>query len=205
MKKSNLKKTFAAFSMTALALTASLTLGMMGKSAASANSELTTANAYAASASAAAVQTTGVVLPKTNIYALNSDNTIFVLTPGAASFTRLVRVNKVNGNLIGLDFRPADGNGNMVYGLTDTGNLYTINLTAAQLGTATQVSTLSPRFAGGFQSLMDFNPVLNALRLIGTNDQNFALVNSSGNLNVTAVQTAMSYAPGDVKDRKSVV
>jgi hypothetical protein len=45
---------------------------------------------------------------------------------------------------------------------------------------------------------MDFNPVVNALRLIGTNDQNFALVNSNGNLNVTAVQTALTYNTGDV-------
>jgi hypothetical protein len=45
---------------------------------------------------------------------------------------------------------------------------------------------------------MDFNPVVNAIRLIGSNDQNFAIVNSSGNLNATATQTALSYMAGDV-------
>jgi hypothetical protein len=46
---------------------------------------------------------------------------------------------------------------------------------------------------------MDFNPVLNALRLIGSNDQNFALLNSNGgNLNQTAVTTKITYDPKDV-------
>ncbi|MGH9855655.1 MAG: DUF4394 domain-containing protein, partial [Blastocatellia bacterium] len=150
------------------------------------------------SAPTAAQQAASIARPNVNIYALNADNTIFVLAPGDTGFNRLVRVNKIIGNLIGLDFRPADGNPNSVYGLTDTGNLYTINLSSANLGVATLISTQSPRFAGGFQSLMDFNPMVNALRLIGTNDQNFALVNSNGNLNLTAVQTALSYNPGDV-------
>jgi hypothetical protein len=35
------------------------------------------------------------------------------------------------------------------------------------------------------------------LRVIGSNDQNYAVVNSSGNLNVTAQQTAITYAAGD--------
>src|SRR5262249_36731378 len=63
--------------------------------------------------------------------------------------------------------------------------------------------SISPRFAGGFQSLMDFNPVVNAIRLIGSNDQNLAVVNSNGgNLNATAVQTAMTYPAGDVNAGK---
>ncbi|MEP7339866.1 MAG: DUF4394 domain-containing protein [Acidobacteriota bacterium] len=197
MRITNIKKSFAAMTVIALALVVSLIFGRMGRSSASAESELNS-SATLTSSAAGVAQSTGVVLPKTNIYVLNADNTIFVLTPGATSFTRLVRVTQVNGNLIGIDFRPADASGTSLYGLTDTGNLYTFNLVAPQLGAATLVSTLSTRFAGGFQSLMDFNPVLNAVRLIGTNDQNFALVNSGGNLNVAAVQTPMAYAEGDV-------
>ncbi len=141
-----------------------------------------------------------VVLPNTAIYALNQDNTIFVLRPGTRSFTRLTRVDldKIDGNLIGIDFRPADGNGNALYGLTDNGNLYQISLVEPTLGQPTLVSKTTARFTAGYQSLMDFNPTLNALRLIGSNGQNLAMVNSGGNLNVTAAQTQMSYAQGDV-------
>ncbi len=194
----NTKKSFAALSVLTLALAISFVFGKVGRYSANAESELNSTNSFNLPAAGAVAQSTGVVLPKTSIYVLNADNVIFVLTPGATSFTRLVRVNQVRGNLIGIDFRPAEASATTLYGLTDTGNLYTINLAQPNLGAATLVGTLTTRFAGGFQSLMDFNPVLNAVRLIGSNDQNFAVVNSGGNLNVTAVQTAMTYAPGDV-------
>jgi hypothetical protein len=47
---------------------------------------------------------------------------------------------------------------------------------------------------------MDFNPVVNALRLIGSDRLNYAAVNSNGNLNVTAVQTSLTYGPNDVNN-----
>jgi len=198
-----MKKSFAALTVFALALSVSLIFGLVGRYSASANSNFNSSLASLSSAPIVAQQAAAIASPNVNIYALNADNVIFVLTPGATGFVRLVRVNRINGTLIGLDFRPADGAPNSVYGLTDTGNLYTINLSSTNLGAATLVSTQSPRFAGGFQSLMDFNPVVNALRLIGTNDQNFALVNSGGNLNVTAVQSPMSYNTGDVNGPKT--
>ncbi|HKQ79155.1 MAG TPA: DUF4394 domain-containing protein [Blastocatellia bacterium] len=204
----NTKNSFAALTLISLAFAVLLTFGLVGRYSAIAKSETNSSHASisalpAVNASsrntAIANQSAGIVLPKTNIYALNANNAIFVLTPGATSFTRLFRVNTTNGNLIGIDFRVADG---LLYAVTDTGSIYTINLTSSKQGAATLVSDLSPRFAGGFQSLADFNPVVNALRLIGTNDQNFAVVNSSGNLNATAVQTAVSYIDGDVNAGK---
>src|SRR5262249_50965557 len=120
-------------------------------------------------------------------------------TTSGLAFTRLVRPFPLNGNLIGLDFRPADGNSNSVYGLTDTGRLYKIDLSSTGLGATTLVSVMSPRFAGGVQSLMDFNPAANALRVIGSNGQNFAVVSANGgDLNTTAVQTSLTYAQNDV-------
>src|SRR5215475_1224947 len=174
------KMSITGVAFTTLFLTVSLIFGPMSDHSAKARMNLNPFSASASSATSSATQNTGVVLPKSSIYALNADNSIFVLLPGSTSFTQLVRVTQANGNLIGIDFRVADG---LLYAVTDTGSLYTINLSSTNLGAATLVSNLSPRFAGGFQSLMDFNPVVNALRLIGTNDQNFAVVNSGGNLN----------------------
>src|SRR4030095_8687934 len=202
------RKTIATLTFITLALAASLNFVLTGRYSADAKTEPNSSHMSISSSSTAnasskntalTTQSTGIVLPKTSIYALNTDNTIFVLAPGATNFTRLVRVTTTNGNLIGIDFRVADG---LLYALTDTGSLYTINLTYSQLGATTLVITLAPSCAGGFQSLMDFNPVLNAVRLIGTNDQNFAVVNSGGNLNATAVQTAVAYAAGDVNAGK---
>src|SRR5688572_18831488 len=201
-KGSNVKKAFAALTVLSLALAASLTYSLISghsTSAKSANSPSNVSAAPAASASAmAAAQTSGVVMPRTPIYALNADNVISVLIPGTTSFVRLVRVTQANGNLIGIDFRPADGKNTALYALADTGTLYTINLTANGLGNVTQVSNMTTRFPSGVQSLMDFNPVVNALRLIGSERLNYAVVNNGGNLNAMAIQTALSYDPNDV-------
>ncbi len=179
--------------MAPLALIAGLIFDLVGRYSANAKSRLN--SSLTSISSAVTTQTTTLTMPKVNIYALTTDNQIYVLKPDPLSYALVGRVPRTNGDLIGLDFRPADGG---LYAVTDTGKVLLINLATSPLG-VTVASTLSPRFAGGFQSLMDFNPVVNALRLIGSNDQNFALVNSNGgNLNVTAVQTKMTYAANDV-------
>lgn len=140
----------------------------------------------------------GITLPNSSVYALTSDNALYILKPGATSYVRGGRVDVSDGgNLIGIDFRPADG---QLYGLTDRGGLYTINLSSGSFGASTRVSQVNPRFSGGFGALVDFNPVLNALRITGSNDQNIAVVNGANgaNLNTTAVQTRFTYAQGDV-------
>ncbi len=188
--------------LTALLLVTLITIGLNGRFSANAESEnnfLSDSLQSSATATTIAHGNRGISLPKVKIYFLTSDNMIYVLIPGTSAFIQLGRVPRGGlGNLIGLDFRVADGNRNQVYGVTDKGNLLLINLRNVS-SRPTMVSALSPRFAGGFQSLMDFNPVVNALRLFGSNDQNFAVVNANGgNLNTTVVQTAATYAAGDV-------
>jgi uncharacterized protein DUF4394 len=143
----------------------------------------------------------GVTLPRANIYALTSDNAIYVLKQGASNYTRLGRVNTPDGgNLIGIDFRPADNTPTKVYGLTDLGTLYNIDVSSSKFGQLTQVSKMNPRFTGGFGAVVDFNPVVNALRVMGSNDQNLAVVNGAdgSNLSTVAPQTKFAYAQGDV-------
>jgi hypothetical protein len=203
MKRPNMKKAFAILTFITLALAASLTYGLMNGHPASAKSASSPSNISAAPAaiSLATTAASQVIMPNDTIYALDTDNTIFVLVPGTTSFVRLFRVagGAMDGNLIGLDFRAASGNNNVVYGVTDTGKLYTISLRAANLGAATLVSSLSPSFPSGYQSLMDFNPVVDAIRLIGSDALNYAVVKgTNGVLNTTAVQTSLTYNPNDV-------
>ncbi|MBO0798000.1 MAG: DUF4394 domain-containing protein [Blastocatellia bacterium] len=144
---------------------------------------------------------TGLNLPNSRIYFLTSDNMIYQLVPGTSIYAALGTVRNLNGNLIGIDFRPANG---MLYGLTDTGRLYTISTGAPP--SATLVSTLSSPFDAGFQSLFDFNPVQDAIRISGSNTQNFAVTkNANGVLNTTTVQTSLTYAAGDVNAGKTPV
>ncbi|MET0497383.1 MAG: DUF4394 domain-containing protein [Steroidobacteraceae bacterium] len=143
----------------------------------------------------------GVTLPNRNIYALTSDNAIYVLKPGASNYVRLGRADfSDGGNLIGIDFRPADATPTRMYGLTDKGNLYTIDVSNNNFGSTNFISTMNPRFTGGHGAIVDFNPVLNALRVTGTNDQNLAVLNGAdgSNLTQTVAQTTFAYAQGDV-------
>lgn len=144
----------------------------------------------------------GVVLPPgVPVYALTSDNAIYVLRPGANQYTRLGRVNTPDGgNLIGIDFRPADNTPTKLYGLTDLGTIYNIDVSTQRFGQIQRISTMNPRFTGGFENLFDFNPVVDAIRVAGSNDQNLAVVNGANgsNLSTVAVQTPFAYAKGDV-------
>lgn len=138
-----------------------------------------------------------------NVYALLGNNVIAQIY--GSKVLKQSTVRNIDGNFIGIDFRPAqsspaDRNDSPgLYALTDTGKIYTVNVNVSGDVSATLVSSLTTRFDGGFQSLADFNPVVDALRVIGSNDQNYAVVNSNGNLNATAAQTAITYAAGDTQ------
>jgi Domain of unknown function (DUF4394) len=182
-----MKKTLATLTFTAFALSAMVIPGLMSRPSA----QTVTADVTAAA---------GVTLPNRNIYALNTNNVLFLMSAGTTSFTRLVRLDDGNSNFIGIDFRPAD---NRLYALTDTGTLYTIALGSTNLGAVTKVSALSPSFDAGYQSLMDFNPVVDAIRLIGSDNSNYAVVkDANGILNTTAVQTSLTYPAPDVNAGK---
>jgi hypothetical protein len=138
-------------------------------------------------------------LPARVIYGLTSDNSIYRLGASATQWTRLGRIDNVAGsNIIGIDFRPADNTPGVLYALGDTGKLFKVNVAVTPFQ-VTPVSTMTTQFTGGFGGLMDFNPVANALRVAGTNDQNLAVVNGAdgSNLTTTVAQTKFAYAAGD--------
>jgi hypothetical protein len=179
-----MKKSLATLTLTTLALSAMVIPSLMSRHSASAKvaQDLTT--------------TTGAIVPNKNIYALNTNNVLMLMSAGTTTFTRLVRLDDGNSNFIGIDFRPAD---KRLYALTDTGILYTVGLDSTNLGALTKVSAMSPRFNAGYQSLMDFNPVIDAIRYIGSDNSNYAVVkDANGILNTTAVQTSLTYPAPDV-------
>jgi len=107
---------------------------------------------------------------------------------------RTIRVTGVEGNLQGIDFRPANGK---LYGVTDTDKIYTIN---PDTGAATFVKNLSTSFDGGFQSGFDFNPVPDRLRIVGSNDQNLRTNVETGEV---AVDKPLTYATTDSNASKN--
>jgi hypothetical protein len=107
---------------------------------------------------------------------------------------RTIQVTGVDGNLQGIDFRPATGK---LYGVTDTDKIYIIN---PNTGAATFVQTLSTSFDGGFQSGFDFNPVPDRLRIVGSNDQNLRTNVDTG---AVTVDQPLAYASGDPNSGKN--
>lgn len=129
--------------------------------------------------------------------ALTRSNAVFMILPDGSRARRLA-LSGVNGTLIGFDNRPSDG---IIYGVADSGEIYSLAMTPTQV-IASQVGTLDPAFGGGVEALVDFNPTNNgngnALRLIGRNDQNYAVVgNNGGPPTGTVVQTSLQYVAGD--------
>jgi Ca2+-binding RTX toxin-like protein len=121
------------------------------------------------------------------LFGLTDNNTLVSFDPNRLSATQTITVTGVNGKLLGVDFRPADG---LLYGITDGNQIYTINTTT---GAATLVSTLNVPFNGTLQSGFDFNPVPDRLRLVDSNNSNFRINVDNGavadnNMNLPGVQ-----------------
>jgi len=94
----------------------------------------------------------------TQIILLLQNNSLIWFPPNTTNF-RAIRVQGVNGQLIGIDVRPR---GRTLWGVSNTQGLYQINL---QTGIATSVSSLSQPLPGDNIG-MDFNPAADRLRLI---------------------------------------
>jgi hypothetical protein len=140
----------------------------------------------------------GAAIPAAvDLYALGADGWLWRARSCDPSFARFVQVKLFSEQeqAVGIDFRPSDG---LLYVLSDNGTIYTLDVAAGRRGNLVRVSALTVPFTEGVQSLADFNPVVDALRLIGSNDQNLAVVNVNGNLGTTAMQTPITYASGDV-------
>lgn len=99
-------------------------------------------------------------------------------------------------HLVGIDFRPATGfnsdgsrDGGDLYGLGNAGGVYTLNLSTAQ---ATLRSRLNVALSGTSFGV-DFNPVVDRLRIVSDNGQNLRANVDTG---ATVVDAVLNYTPG---------
>ncbi|MGF1536907.1 MAG: DUF4394 domain-containing protein [Elainellaceae cyanobacterium] len=124
----------------------------------------------------------------TQFTALAEDNTLVTFASGNTSVATTTTVTGVDGTLLGIDTRPANG---LVYGVTDTNGVYTIDVTT---GAATLVSTLDIPFNGDSVSGFDFNPAADRLRLVNDDDQNFRINVDTGEV---ILDGDLAFAAGD--------
>ena len=135
------------------------------------------------------VPTVEEILDDSKFVALTDDNNIISFSPGNPSEADSTAVTGVDGVLLGIDTRPANGS---IYGIDTLNNIYTID---SGSGEATYISTLNTPFEGGTISGFDFNPVADRLRLVGDNDQDFRINVDTGEVIVDGM---LAFADGDV-------
>jgi hypothetical protein len=186
-----------------LAIAASLTFSLMGRFSADAKSNLNTSTRPASQLRCSTAAFLPLALCGKTYYILAADNVLYSITLGdpddgfTNAYNRIGTITNVQGSVLGMDFRPADGK---LYALANEGgSLYTINTSDAS---ATLVSNLSPAIGSGGSNkvVFDFNPVVDAIRIISPNGQNFAVVkNAAGVFNTVVVQTSVFFSnPFDI-------
>lgn len=99
------------------------------------------------------------------VAALVGDATIAIVDTAAKKVTKTWKITGISGALVGIDVRPADG---LLYGLTADGTVVTIG----QSGKTTVKSKLSTMLPNGVWATVDFNPVADRLRVIGSDGTN---------------------------------
>lgn len=95
------------------------------------------------------------------VAALVGGDTIATVDTAQKKATGSVKVTGLTGMLVGIDVRPSDG---LLYGLVDDGTVVTI----AADGKATMKSKLDTMLAKGVTASVDFNPVADRLRVMGS-------------------------------------
>jgi hypothetical protein len=99
------------------------------------------------------------------VAALIGPDTIAIVDTAQKKASAPVKVSGISGPLVGIDVRPADG---MLYGLVEDGTIVTI----APDGKATMRSKLEVTLPKGVWGTVDFNPVADRLRVIGSDGMN---------------------------------
>ena len=100
------------------------------------------------------------------IAVLSGDSTLTMVDTETWKATGSMEVSGVDDRLLGIDVRPADG---MLYGVTAAGSVVSIDPAS---GAATEAAKLDLAIADGAVASVDFNPVADAIRIMGSDGAN---------------------------------
>lgn len=119
---------------------------------------------------------------------LTSRNELLLFSDKAPGKARAVAITGIDGKLLGIDVRPADGK---LYALGHDGALYTIDTAS---GAATRKSKLSVALDAIDHLAVDFNPQADRLRVIASTGQNLRVNVDTGQ---TIVDGKLAYRSQD--------
>ncbi len=149
--------------------------------------------AFAVVAGFAAVATP--VSAQTTAYVLTTTNNLYAFNTTTATTTFVGALNLGAGiNPYGIDFRGGDGN---LYALGSNGSIYQVNRFTAAATVFSTPAGLAAQLTGAAYSV-NFNPVPNALRIVGTTDasQNLRITNTAGTANLSTLNIDGNYPAG---------
>jgi hypothetical protein len=122
--------------------------------------------------------------------ALSDNNTLTMVDLATGRAGASVTVRGGPGRLLGIDQRPAN---KMLYGLYADGTLATIN---PATGVATVLRKLQRTLPSGVQATVDFNPMADRLRIIGSDGTSLRANVDTGEV---AVDGSLKYADADTQ------
>ena len=118
-------------------------------------------------------------------------------TPGTLIGSAVAVTGLATGDvLVGIDYRPAT---NTLYGVGRVSSqLYTIAYTpGGSTATATAVGAATTPALSGTNFGVDFNPVVDRLRVVSDTEQNLRIVPTTGQVVGNAADTSLAYDPAD--------
>ncbi|HTV70303.1 MAG TPA: DUF4394 domain-containing protein [Rhizobiaceae bacterium] len=118
---------------------------------------------------------------------LKDDKTLVWFDTDKPAELKTIEVTGVD-RLLGIDLRPAD---KMVYGVAADGSFLSINL---ETGAATAVSKLDTMLPDGVSASVDFNPMADKLRLMGSDGTNLRADPATGKVTTDG---ALAFESGD--------
>lgn len=127
------------------------------------------------------------------VYALTPDDELLSFDGDRPDQAESMDITGLVGgeSLVGIDFRPAN---DLLYGLGDQGFIYTIEPNTAVATRGTQLNQMgTPVQLRGDKFGIDFNPVVDRLRVVSDADQNLRVNIDTG---ATTVDPDLSYANG---------
>ncbi|CAN7591573.1 DUF4394 domain-containing protein [Bosea sp. LjRoot9] len=120
--------------------------------------------------------------------ALSGDDTLTMIDTATLKAGKSMKVSGITGKIAGIDVRPADG---MLYALTIDGTIYTVDAA----GKATMKSKMDTVLSAGAMATVDFNPVADRMRVIGSDGTNLRVNVDDGK---TTVDGKLKFADADM-------
>lgn len=122
-----------------------------------------------------------------SLHALTADGKLLMIDSAQRRVGASVAVGTGAGRVLAIALRPADGK---LYGVTDAGQVVTID---PRTGRVTPGAKLDKPLEAGGRIAINFNPVVDRLRVIGANGANYRIHPDTG---AVTIDGAAKYAPG---------